>query len=91
MNERTIYRLLVERRRNIRILKPRFPIVDNHGRPRHHRHISQRFRQEPDNPVMVMNILLTLHEIVDDTLATTVDRFITARVFNEWLGGHIQQ
>ena len=91
MDKRAVDRLFVEISRNIRILKPRISVIHNGGRPRHHRHISRRFRQESNNPVMMVNILLAFHKIVDGAFASAVDGFITARIFQEGLIRHIQQ
>ena len=86
MDKRAIYRLFVEIGGNIRILIPRISVVDDGRGPRHHGHISRRLRQKPDNPIMMMDILLAFHEIIDDALGTAVSGFVAARVFQVWLG-----
>jgi hypothetical protein len=91
MDKRTVYRLFVEIGGNIRILKARISVIHNGGRPRHDRHISRRFRQKPNNPIVMVDILLSFHKIVDCALASPVYRLITARIFQEWLIRHIQQ
>lgn len=71
---------------NIQIRIPRISVVDDGRGARHNGHISRRLRQKPNNPIMMMDILLASHEIMDNAFTSAVSGFVAARVFQVWLG-----